>query len=73
MNLGSLDDLRKDLIRARIRRETDEQQLAAIRRRAADPNVLVPAAEFEDNRAFQEIRSKLIDRQTKLAFASTLA
>ncbi|MBZ0268037.1 hypothetical protein K8I85_07770 [bacterium] len=67
VNLGSLDDLRTDLIRARIKRETEEQSIAAIRRRIADPAILVPSAAFEDDHAFQEIRSKLIDKESRLA------
>jgi len=67
VNIGSLDGLRSELIRVRVRRETEEASLASIRRRMDDPNVLVPSKEFEDDHAFQEIRTKLIDKQTRLA------
>lgn len=67
VNLGSLDDLRTELLRVRVRRETEEENLNSIRRRMADPEILVPALEFEEDRAFQEIRTKLIDKETKLA------
>lgn len=67
VNLGSLDEMRTELLRVRVRRETEEQKLRSIRRRINDGNVLVPALEFEDERAFQEIRTKLIDKQTRLA------
>jgi len=67
VNLGSLDEMRTDLLRVRVRRETEEQRLAAIRRRMNDPSIAVPSLDFEDQRAFQELRTKLIDKKTKLA------
>ncbi len=68
LNLGTLDELRTDLLRVRVRRETEERKLAVVRRKlAADPDVLVPTLEFEDGRPFQELRAKLIDKRTQLA------
>ncbi len=67
LNLGTLDELRTEMLRVRIRRETEEGKLQAIRRRIAeDPETLIPDLEFEDERVFQEIRTKLIDKQSKL-------
>ena len=68
LNLGTLDELRTDLLRARVRRETEERKLAAVRRKIAEnPDIAVPSLEFEDGRPFQELRSKLIDKRTELA------
>ncbi len=68
LNLGTLDELRTDLLRVRVRRDTEERKLAAVRRKIAeDPDVVVPTLEFEDGRPFQELRAKLIDKRTQLA------
>jgi uncharacterized protein involved in exopolysaccharide biosynthesis len=68
LNLGTLDELRTELLRVRVRRETEERKLEAIERRLANnPDLLVPMLEFEDYRPFQEIRTKLIDKRTKHA------
>lgn len=68
LNLGTLDELRTDLLRARVRRETEERKLAAIKRKMAEhPDIVVPSLEFEDGRPFQELRAKLIDKRTQLA------
>jgi uncharacterized protein involved in exopolysaccharide biosynthesis len=68
LNLGTLDELRTDLLRARVRRETEERKLAAVRRKMAEnPDIVVPSLEFEDGRPFQELRAKLIDKRTELA------
>jgi uncharacterized protein involved in exopolysaccharide biosynthesis len=68
LNLGTLDQLRTDLVTARVRRETLEGQLQTIRARlTTNPDVLVPVTEFEDGRPFQELRTKLIDKRTQLA------
>jgi uncharacterized protein involved in exopolysaccharide biosynthesis len=68
LNLGTLDELRTELLRVRVRRETAEGNLANIRRRVKQsPDVLVPTLEFEDDGAFQELRSSLINRRTQLA------
>jgi uncharacterized protein involved in exopolysaccharide biosynthesis len=68
LNLGTLDQLRTDLVGVRVRRETLEGQLTTIRERlTSNPDVLVPVTEFEDGRPFQELRAKLIDKRTELA------
>ncbi len=67
VNLGSLDELRTDLLRVRVNRETLEQRLGAMRRRVNSAGDIIPALEFGEDRAFQEIRTKLIDKQTQLA------
>jgi len=68
LNLGTLDELRTDLLKVRVRRETEERKLALVRKKLADdPDVVVPTLEFEDGRPFQEIRAKLIDKRTQLA------
>ncbi len=68
LNLGTLDELRTDLLRVRVRRETEERKLGVVKRKlAADPDILVPTLEFEDGRPFQELRAKLIDKRTQLA------
>lgn len=68
LNLGTLDELRTELLRARIRRETEEQHVQSLRRKiAANPELFVADLEFEDNRAFQELRTKLIDKKSSLA------
>jgi len=68
LNIGSLDELRTELLRVRVRRRTEEGQLETIRRRLAEnPDILVPIMEFEDGRPFQELRTKLIDKRTRLA------
>ena len=67
LNLGTLDELRTDLLRVRVRRETEEKKLAAVRRKvAAEPDIEVPMQEFDDVRPFQELRAKLIDKRTQL-------
>lgn len=67
LNLGTLDELRTDLLRVRVRRETEEKKIAAIRRTLAEnPDLLVPSLEFEDGRPFQELRAKLIDKRTQM-------
>lgn len=68
LNLGTLDELRTELLRVRVRRETEQRKLAGIRQRMqANPDLLVPILEFEEERAFQEVRMKLIDKQTRHA------
>jgi len=68
LNLGSLDEFRNELVRVRVRRETEEGQLATIRRRMREnPDLLVPMLEFEDVRSFQEIRTQLVFKRTALA------
>jgi uncharacterized protein involved in exopolysaccharide biosynthesis len=68
LNLGTLDELRTELVRTRVNRETEEAKINAVRRRVASgPEVLAPILEFEDNRAFQELRTKLIDKKAALA------
>jgi uncharacterized protein involved in exopolysaccharide biosynthesis len=68
LNLGTLDELRTDLIKVRVRRETEERKLASVRAKLVEnPDVVVPTLEFEDDRPFQELRGKLIDKRTQLA------
>ncbi|MEZ5065214.1 MAG: Wzz/FepE/Etk N-terminal domain-containing protein [bacterium] len=68
LNLGTLDDIRTELLRVRVKRETEERKLHGIERRLAqDPELVLPILEFEDDRAFQELRVKLIDKRTILA------
>ncbi|NNE44276.1 MAG: hypothetical protein HKN12_08695 [Gemmatimonadetes bacterium] len=68
LNLGTLDELRTELLKVRVRRESQEGQLTTIRTRlAANPDLLVPITEFDDGRPFQELRTKLIDKRTQLA------
>lgn len=68
LNLGTLDELRTDLLRVRVRRDTEERKLTAVRRKLAEnPDIVVPTLEFEDGRPFQELRAKLIDKRTQLA------
>jgi uncharacterized protein involved in exopolysaccharide biosynthesis len=68
LNLGTLDDLRQQLLQVRVRRETEESKIRTVRKLVAnEPNVMVPILEFEDNRAFQELRTKLIDKTAVLA------
>jgi uncharacterized protein involved in exopolysaccharide biosynthesis len=68
LNLGTLNDLRNELLRVRVRRETEESKIRTVRRLLAnEPNVLAPNLEFEENRAFQELRTKLIDKNAVLA------
>jgi len=68
LNLGTLDDLRTELLHIRVSRETAERKLASIERRIAEnPALLVPILEFEEGRAFQELRMKLIDKRTQQA------
>jgi uncharacterized protein involved in exopolysaccharide biosynthesis len=68
LNLGTLDELRTSLIRTRVRRETEERKLAAVRRKLAETSdVVVPSLEFEEGRPFQDLRSKLIDKRAMLA------
>lgn len=68
LNLGSLDELRTDLLRVRVHRESVEGQIATIRQRMLEnPDVLVPVSDFEDGRPFQELRTKIIDKRTLLA------
>ena len=68
LNLGTLNDLRSQLLQVRVHRETEESKIRMVRKTiASDPQVMVPILEFEDNRAFQELRTKLIDKGTVLA------
>ena len=68
LNLGTLDELRTELLHVRVRRETEEGKLANVRRRVREsPDVLVPTLEFEGIAAFQELRTSLINRRTQLA------
>jgi uncharacterized protein involved in exopolysaccharide biosynthesis len=67
VNLGSLDELRTDLLRVRVNRETLEKRLEGMRRRMRAEGTIVPSLEFGEDRAFQEIRTKLIDKRTQLA------
>lgn len=68
LNLGTLDDLRTQLLQVRVRRETEESKIRTVHRVLdSEPNVMVPILEFEDNRAFQELRTKLIDKNAVLA------
>jgi uncharacterized protein involved in exopolysaccharide biosynthesis len=68
LNLGSLDELRNELLRLRVRRETLEGRLDTIRRRMReDPDILVPLLEFEEVKAFAEIRTQLVFKRTQLA------
>ena len=60
LNLGSRDDLRGELLRVRVRRETQEGRLSTIRRRLREnPDMLVPLLEFDEVKSFQEIRTQL--------------
>jgi uncharacterized protein involved in exopolysaccharide biosynthesis len=68
LNLGSLDDLRGELLRVRVRRETQEGRLNTIRRRMREnPDILVPLLEFDEVKSFQEIRTQLVYKRTQLA------
>ncbi|HET9887336.1 MAG TPA: hypothetical protein VFR10_07475, partial [bacterium] len=68
LNLGTLDDLRQQLLQVRVRRETEESKIRIVHKVLAnEPDVMVPILEFEDNRAFQELRTKLIDKNAALA------
>ena len=68
LNLGTLDELRTELLKVRVRRDTEQRKLAGVRQRMqANPDLLVPILEFEEERAFQEVRMKLIDKQTRHA------
>jgi uncharacterized protein involved in exopolysaccharide biosynthesis len=68
LNLGSLDELRNELLRLRVKRETLEGRLDTIRRRMReDPDILVPLLEFEEVKAFAEIRTQLVFKRTQLA------
>ncbi len=68
LNLGTLDELRTNLLQVRVKRETEESKIATVKRKlAANPDVLTPILEFEDNRAFQELRTKIIDKKAQLA------
>ena len=67
LGLGTLDELRMDLMRARIRRSTAEAKLDGLRQRMAmEPDNLVLIQEFEDNNVFQELRRKLIEKKSAL-------
>jgi uncharacterized protein involved in exopolysaccharide biosynthesis len=51
-----------------VRRETLEGRLDTIRRRMReDPDILVPLLEFEEVKAFAEIRTQLVFKRTQLA------
>jgi uncharacterized protein involved in exopolysaccharide biosynthesis len=68
LNLGSLGELRSELLRLRVQRETLEGRLGTIRRRLDEnPDLLVPLLEFDERRPFQEIRTQLIYKRTELA------
>ncbi|MDP6460903.1 MAG: hypothetical protein QGH59_03915, partial [Gemmatimonadota bacterium] len=68
LNLGTLDELRTNLLTVRIRRETEEAKLRAARHAVMNrPDLLVPTREFEDSPAFQDLRTKLIDKKATLA------
>jgi uncharacterized protein involved in exopolysaccharide biosynthesis len=68
LNLGSLDDLRTDLLRVRVQREALQGQLATIRRRLTEsPDVLVPVTELEEGDTFQDLRQNVLDKRTRLA------
>lgn len=68
LNLGTLDDLRTDLLQVRVSRETLESKLATVRRKlASNPELLVPIMEFEENHAVQELRTKVIERKSQAA------
>lgn len=68
LNLGSLDELRTDLLRVRVKREALQGQIATIRSRVVDsPDILVPVTELESGDAFRELRQGVIAKRTKLA------
>lgn len=68
LNLGSLDDLRADLVHVRVQREALQGQLDTIRRRLREsPDLLVPITELEQGDAFKELRQNVIQKRTKLA------
>jgi uncharacterized protein involved in exopolysaccharide biosynthesis len=68
LNLGTLDELRTELLRVRVRRETEEAKISTVRRQlASGDEVVVPILEFEDNAPYLELRTKLIDKKTVLA------
>ncbi len=68
LNLGTLDDLRTELLRVRVRRETEEAKIAAVHRQLdSNQGAVIPILEFEENVSFTELRTKLIDKKTVLA------
>ncbi len=68
LNLGTLNDLRSELLRVRVKRQTEEAKIASVRRQlASDEGTIVPMLEFEENAPFTELRTKVIDKKTVLA------
>lgn len=68
LNLGSLDELRSDLLMVRVKREALQGQLETIRRRIQEsPDLLVPVRDLESGDAFRELRQGVIQKRTRLA------
>ena len=57
-----------DLLRARVRRETEERKLAAVRRKMVEnPDIVAPSLSSKTGVPSRELRAKLIDKRTELA------
>jgi uncharacterized protein involved in exopolysaccharide biosynthesis len=68
LNLGTLDDLRTELLRVRVNRQTEEAKIGEVRGKLSSGDAdIVPMLEFEENAPFTELRTKLIDKKTILA------